>query len=74
MIKSALSMILSIGGISPKLYFSSTLSINSVARYVFENFLKRHDIDENAKSLIEAYLHNLGNPFNKNNKEKQRRN
>ena len=45
------------------------VSYQDMVDYVFENFLKRHDIDENAKSLIEAYLHNLGNPFNKNNKE-----
>ncbi len=45
------------------------ISYQDMVDYVFENFLKRHDIDENAKSLIEAYLHNLGNPFIKNNKE-----
>ena len=45
------------------------VSYQDLVDYVFENFLKRHDIEENAKSLIEAYLHNLGNPFNKNNKE-----
>ena len=45
------------------------VSYQDMVDYVFENYLKRHDIDENAKNLIEAYLHNLGNPFNKNNKE-----
>lgn len=35
---------------------------------VFENFLKRNDIDLNTRNLLEVYLHNLGNPFNKNNK------
>ena len=45
------------------------ISYQDMVDYVFENFLKRQDIDESAKSLIEAYLHNLGNPFNKNNKE-----
>lgn len=45
------------------------ISYQDMVDYVFENYLKRHDIDENARSLVEAYLHNLGNPFNKNNKE-----
>ena len=36
---------------------------------VFENLLKRKDVETNSRSLMEAYLHNLGNPYNKNNKE-----
>lgn len=35
---------------------------------VFENFLKRTDIEQHSRDLIEAYLHNLGNPFNKTKK------
>lgn len=45
------------------------ISYQDMVDYVFENFLKSHDVDANAKSLIVAYLHNLGNPFNKNKKE-----
>ena len=45
------------------------ISYQDMVDYVFENYLKRHDIGENARNLIEAYLHNLGNPYNKYNKE-----
>ena len=45
------------------------ISYQDLVDYVFENFLKRKDIEANSRSLIEAYLHNLGNPYNKNNKE-----
>ena len=45
------------------------ISYQDLVDYVFENFLKRKDVEANSRSLIEAYLHNLGNPYNKNNKE-----
>ncbi len=32
---------------------------------IFDNYLKRDDVDQNNKELVRAYLHNLGNPFNK---------
>lgn len=32
---------------------------------IFDNYLKRDDVDQNIKELVRAYLHNLGNPFNK---------
>ena len=32
---------------------------------IFDNYLKRNDVDQNNKELVRAYLHNLGNPFNK---------
>ena len=45
------------------------ISYQDLVDYVFENYLKRNDVEANSRSLIEAYLHNLGNPFNKNKKE-----
>jgi len=45
------------------------ITYQDMVDFVFETFLKRNDIDGNARDLIEAYLRNLGNPFNKNNKE-----
>lgn len=32
---------------------------------IFDNYLNRDDVDQNIKELVRAYLHNLGNPFNK---------
>ena len=32
---------------------------------IFDNYLRRDDVDQNIKELVRAYLHNLGNPFNK---------
>jgi len=45
------------------------ISYQDLVDYVFENYLKRKDVEASSRSLIEAYLHNLGNPYNKNNKE-----
>lgn len=45
------------------------ITYQDLVDYVFENFLKRKDVEANSRSLIEAYIHNLGNPYNKNNKE-----
>lgn len=44
------------------------ISYQDLVDFVFENFLKRKDVDSNTRILLEAYLYNLGNPFNKNNK------
>lgn len=45
------------------------LTYQDLVDYIFENFLKRKDVHQNVKTLVEDYLCNLGNPFNKNNKE-----
>ena len=45
------------------------ISYQDLVDNVFENYLKRKDVEASSRSLIEAYLHNLGNPYNKNNKE-----
>lgn len=44
------------------------ITYQNLVDYVFENFLKRTDIEQHSRDLIEAYLHNLGNPFNKTKK------
>lgn len=44
------------------------ITYQDLVDFVFENYLKRNDIDSNTKNLLEVYLHNLGNPYNKNNK------
>ena len=43
------------------------ISYQDLVDYVFDNYLKRNDIDSDARILIEGYLNNLGNPYNNNN-------
>lgn len=43
------------------------ISYQDLVDYVFDNYLKRNDIDPDARILIEGYLNNLGNPYNNNN-------
>ncbi len=45
------------------------LSYQDLVDYILEQYLKRSDINQYARDLVESYLHNLGNPYNKNNKE-----
>lgn len=43
------------------------LTYQNLVDCLFEKFLERTDISENARYLVENYIHNLGNPFNKKN-------
>lgn len=45
------------------------ISYQDLVDSVLENYLKQGDSNDNTRSLINAYIYNLGNPFNKSNKE-----
>ena len=45
------------------------ITYQDLVDYVFENILKRTDIQQDVIDLIDSYLRNLGNPYNKNNKD-----
>lgn len=43
------------------------ISYQDLVDRVFGNYLKRDDIDSDARVLLDGYLDNLGNPYNNNN-------
>ena len=45
------------------------ITYQDLVDYIFENILKRTDIQQDVIDLIDSYLRNLGNPYNKNNKD-----
>lgn len=45
------------------------ITYQDIVDNIFISYMRRDDINQYTRELVESYLHNLGNPFNKNNKE-----
>lgn len=57
------------GSAAPKCKNFISISYQDLVDYVFEPYLKQQGVDSNVRSLLVAYIENLGNPYINDNKK-----